>query len=238
MKEAFKMTLKTKKWVTNLLFILVIPLIILIGIYLFNDRKYNIISMMIAIIACMPGFYKYEKKNSNMLLIVIIAVLSAISIVGRLAFGLVPFFKPVSAVVILSGIYLGREEGFLIGALSAIGSNIFFGQGPWTPFQMFTWGMIGFISGIPYISKKCRNSKYYLSLLGAASGIIFTLIMDLWSTLNFQDFSFDRYGLLLIKAIPVTLVYIFSNIIFLLVLKEPIGKMLERIDQKYGIKDM
>ncbi|MEG0255427.1 ECF transporter S component [Vagococcus sp.] len=229
---------KNKKIVTNVLFIVMIPLIILLGIYLFNDRKYNIISILIAIIACIPGFYKYEKQDSNMLLIVIIAVLSAISIIGRVAFGLVPFFKPVSAVVILSGLYLGKEEGFLIGALSAIGSNIFFGQGPWTPFQMFTWGMIGFISGIPYISKKCRESKFALSLLGAFSGIIFTLIMDLWSTLNFQDVSLERYGVLLVKAIPVTLIYIVSNIIFLLLLKEPIGNMLERIDQKYGIKEM
>lgn len=229
---------KNKKIVTNVLFIVMIPLIILLGIYLFNDRKYNIISILVAIIACIPSFYKYEKQDSNMLLIVIIAVLSAISIIGRVAFGLVPFFKPVSAVVILSGLYLGKEEGFLIGALSAIGSNIFFGQGPWTPFQMFTWGMIGFISGIPYISKKCRESKFALSLLGAFSGIIFTLIMDLWSTLNFQDVSLERYGVLLVKAIPVTLIYIVSNIIFLLVLKEPIGNMLERIDQKYGIKEM
>ncbi len=229
---------KNKKLITNILLVVVIPLVILLGIYLFNDRKYNIISILVAIIACIPGFYKYEKSDSNMLLIVVIAVLSAISIVGRVAFGLIPFFKPVSAVVILSGIYLGKEEGFLIGALSAIGSNIFFGQGPWTPFQMFTWGMIGFISGIPYISKKCKESKVSLSLLGAFAGIIFTMIMDLWSTLNFQEISFARYGVLLVKAAPITLIYIVSNIIFLLVLREPIGKMLERIDQKYGIKEM
>ncbi|MFC6348162.1 ECF transporter S component [Vagococcus carniphilus] len=229
---------KNKKIAMNLLLVVGVPLLILLGIYLFNDRKYNIISILVAIVACIPGFYKYEKRDSNMLLIVVIAVLSAISIIGRVAFGLIPFFKPVSAVVILSGIYLGKEEGFLIGALSAIGSNIFFGQGPWTPFQMFTWGMIGFISGLPWISKKCKENKFYLSLLGAFSGIIFTMIMDLWSTLNFQDVSLERYGLLLIKAAPITLIYIVSNIIFLLVLQEPIGKMLERIDQKYGIKEM
>lgn len=228
--------MKHKKRITTVIILLVIPLVLLLGIYLFQDRKYNIISILIVLLACVPGFYKYEKSDTNMLLIVLIAVLAALSIVGRIVFAPVPFFKPVSAIVILTGLYLGSEEGFLVGALAAIGSNIFYGQGPWTPFQMFSWGLIGFISGIPYISKKCRQSNWYLSVLGTLTAIFFTLIMDLWSTLNFQDISFARYGVLLVKALPITGIYIVSNIVFLLVLKEPIGNMLERIQQKYGIK--
>lgn len=228
---------KTNKYISLLIIVLLIPVIILLGVYLFNDRKYNIISIIVAFASCIPIFYKYEKNDTHILLIVIIAVLAAISIVGRIVFAPVQFFKPVSAVVILTGIYLGSEEGFLVGALSAIGSNMFFGQGPWTPFQMFTWGMIGLISGIPYIQKKCKESKICLSLLGAGAGILFTLIMDIWTTLNFQEISLTRYGFYLVKALPITIIYIISNIAFLLLLKEPIGKMLERIIKKYGIKE-
>jgi hypothetical protein len=79
---------------------------------------------------------------------VIIAVLCGIAVAGRAAFFMLPQFKPVVAIVIIAGASLGAESGFIVGALSGFVSNFIFGQGPWTPWQMFAFGMIGFIAGL------------------------------------------------------------------------------------------
>lgn len=227
---------KRKQHLLSLLFIVIlIPLVIGFGVVLLKDRKYNIISLLIIFLSFVPLFLNYERKEANTRIMVLIAVLTAISTVGRVVFYGLPFFKPVAAIVIISGIYLGSEVGFLVGALSAVISNMMFGQGPWTPFQMFAWGLIGFLTGLPLISQKCQESKWFSCLIGIVAGLMFSLIMDIWSGLSFQDFSLLRYQALIIKALPVTLIYMVSNVVFLLVLQHPIGDILERIKIKYGL---
>lgn len=80
--------------------------------------------------------------------IALIAVMTAMSVAGRFVFAALPGFKPVTAVVVLCGMYLGADAGFICGALSALISNCYFGQGPWTPFQMLVWGIIGLVAGL------------------------------------------------------------------------------------------
>lgn len=89
-----------------------------------------------------------KRKNHRQEKVVVIAVMIAMTVASRMLFAFSPGFKPVSAMVIICGMAFGRESGFLCGSLSAVASNFFFGQGPWTPFQMLAWGMIGWISGI------------------------------------------------------------------------------------------
>lgn len=84
----------------------------------------------------------------------ILSVMVALSVLGRFAFSVLPHFKPVTAIVVIAGMYLGAESGFLCGALSAVLSNIMFGQGPWTPFQMFSWGLIGLLAAFFSVSLK------------------------------------------------------------------------------------
>ena len=127
---------------------IVIPLVMYAGITMFGDRKYYFISIMIIILACVPLFLSFERRKPQPREILTIAVMSAISVAGRCLFVVTPGFKPVAAITAITGFSLGAEAGFLTGATSALVSNMFFGQGPWTPFQMFTWGMIGFIAGL------------------------------------------------------------------------------------------
>lgn len=206
-----------------------------ICIVLWSDRKYSLVSLMIVLLALIPNCYSFEKRQANTRKMVLIAVMVALSVVGRGIFVLVPFFKPVTAIVVITAIYFGAEAGFLTGALSAVISNFFFGQGPWTPFQMFTWGMIGFVAGIPFMQKFLKK-KIPLVFYGIVSGFLFSLIMDIW-TVVFMDggFVWKRYGALLISGLPVSLIYAVSNVLFLLILQKPIGEKLERIRIKYGI---
>ena len=207
---------------------------LLLGVTVFHDRAYLWISLWIALVSCLPFFLAFERKQNSTGHIVILAVLTILSVMGRFAFAAVPHFKPVAAIVVITGMYLGPESGFLCGAFSALLSNILFGQGPWTPFQMFAWGIIGFLAGLA--SGILRRSRVALGIGGALAGVLFSLLMDVWTALFLDGtLKLSRYFAAVAMAAPVTLVYAGSNVLFLLLLAGPIGKKLQRVMQKYGI---
>ncbi|MEG1609037.1 MAG: ECF transporter S component [Clostridia bacterium] len=211
----------------------IIPLVVILGAVLFAGKKYNIISIIIAVLACAPFFIAYERGEQKIREMVIVAVMIALSVAGRCIFAFIPGFKPVTAVVIVAGIFLGKEAGFLTGALSAVISNLIFGQGPWTPFQMLVWGLIGFVCGL---FGRRLNKWWWLILVGAVSGVAFSMVMDLWTALSIDGgFVWQRYVASLVVSLPWMAVYVISNCVFLLALVSPIGKRLERLKQKYGI---
>lgn len=189
---------------------------------------------MIIILASIPFFLSFERRKPQPREILIIAVMSAISVTGRALFVITPGFKPVAAIAAITGFSLGAEAGFLTGAISALVSNMFFGQGPWTPFQMFMWGIIGFIGGL--LGKTgIMHKKIPLILFGIFAGILFSFGMDIWGTMSLYGvFSIKAYIVALTSAVPFTIVYAVSNVIFLLILARPIREKLERINNKYG----
>lgn len=223
-----------KKVIKYLCVFLVAPLIVLCGVFFLDDRKYAFVSLALSVVACIPFFVSFEKGKNDARRIVIIAVMTALSVAGRFVFAPIPFFKPVTAIVIITAIYLGAEAGFITGAFSAVVSNFYFGQGPWTPFQMFAWGLIGFLAGL--LAKRLLESKVLLIIFGALSGVVFSFIMDVWTTLWADGtFNIARFIASITTAAPFTVVYMVSNVIFLLLLTKPIGRKLQRLKTKYGI---
>lgn len=226
---------RNKNILSYLMILIIIPCVIVLGVRVFDDRKYNFISMAIAVMGCIPFFMVFEGGKTNTKRIVVLAVLTSISVVGRIIFGFLPGVTPTAAIVIITGVYLGSETGFLCGALSAIVSNIFFGQGPWTPFQMFSWGIIGFIAGLPGLSKMLK-SKVCVAFYGALSGIAYSILMDIWTVISLDGtFNITRYLAALITAIPYTVTYIISNVIFLVIAIKPIGMKIQRLKVKHGL---
>jgi energy-coupling factor transport system substrate-specific component len=227
---------KHKKKMSHTIIMFLIPLMIIIGVFVFDDRSYLIMSLIIAFLSMIPLFLTFEQKEKNTRNLVLLAVLVAISVVGRFLFAAVPGFKPVTAIVVLSAIFFGAESGFLVGSLSAILSNMYFGQGPWTPFQMFSWGLIGFIAGLPYVSRQLQTSKFKLILYGIFSGIVFSLLMDIWTVMAMDGrFNFSRYIGVVTLSFPFMVIYAVSNVVFLLLTIKPIGEKLKRIKIKFGI---
>ena len=160
--------------------------------------------------------------------IVLVAIMTALSIAGRF----IPMFKPVTAMTIITGAYLGGGSGFLVGALSALLSNFYFGQGPWTPFQMMAWGSIGIVAGC--LAKWLKGSRMFMLMFGLLSGIAYSLIMDIWTVLWYaKGFDWSLYMVALVTAIPHTVLYSISNLIFLFIMAKPFGVKLERIKIKY-----
>ena len=156
----------------------------------------------------------------------------AISVIGRFIFAPIPGFKPVTATVVITAMYFGGEAGFMTGALSAVISNFYFGQGPWTPFQMFSWGIVGFIAGVA--ADPLKRSKIALVIYAVVSGVLYSLLMDVWTVLWADGyFNISRYIAAVISAVQFTVVYAVSNVVFLLIFEKPIGKVLERVKKKY-----
>ncbi|MCR1898232.1 ECF transporter S component [Irregularibacter muris] len=237
--QSKKSHLNKKKYqlLSWIILLLGIPIVILLGVKLFNDRKYNLISIIIAFFACVPFFLQFERRKPRAREVMVIAVMSAISVTGRLIFAVLPGFKPVTAITAITGIALGPETGFLTGAISAIASNMFFGQGPWTPFQMLSWGLMGFIAGI--LGKfNIMQNKIILSLYGIFSGILYSLLMDIWFVLSIDGlFSWDKYIFAIASALPFMVIYALSNVFFLLLFSRPLGEKLQRMKTKYGLME-
>lgn len=203
-------------------------------IILFSGKYYDVASLIAAFLSCIPFYITFEKSKATSKEIMLVALMTAFSVCGRIMFSFIPFFKPITAFTIISGMYLSTPAGFICGSFSALISNIYFGQGPWTLFQMISWGLIGFISGV--IGEKLLEKRIILVIYAFISGVLFSLIMDLWTVLNIdKEFNFSRYIIQLISSFPIMIVYSLSNIVFLILLQKPIGKKLKRAKKRCGI---
>lgn len=223
-----------KKVFPYLIYAVAFPLLAIGGAFVFKDKFYAWVTIAAVLLACLPFFIRFEKKETDAKTLILIAVMIALSVVGRFIFAPLPGFKPVTAMTVLTAMYFGSDAGFMTGALTAVISNFYFGQGPWTPFQMFSWGIIGLLAGI--FAEKLKKSKVSLSIFGALSGILYSLLMDIWTVLWADGyFNFARYLAALVSSLQFTVIYAVSNVIFLLLLSKPTGKILQRVKTKYGI---
>lgn len=203
---------------------------VIIGGFVVSQKNYIYIAFVLTVLALILFITGFDKRKIGSRRMVITAIMIVLCVVGRF----IPFFKPITAITVLSAMYLGSEAGFFVGALSAFISNFYFGQGPWTPFQMLAWGIIGFIAGI--VNCSLKKSKVMLYAFGVLSGIAFSMIMDVWTVLWYSGgFNIKLYLAAIVSAAPVTLVYCVSNVIFLMLFAKPFGQKLERIKIKYGI---
>lgn len=228
----------SKRTIASMFLILIlIPVTIWIGITLFDDRKYFVISLAIAVYCMLPFFLIFEGRKPQAKELLTIAVLVAIAVAGRAAFFMVPSFKPVVAVTIISAVCFGAESGFLVGALSMLSSNMLFGQGPWTPWQMFAAGIIGFLAGILFQKGWLKARKISLCIYGfLATVFIYGGIMNP-ASLVMTSYAITKRNLLAIymSGLPVDLVHASATVIFLWIASKPMIEKLERIKVKYGM---
>ncbi len=219
--------------------LLAIFLTLFAGIFWFGDRRYYFISIMIIaeIFALFFGLFEGRKPKSREL--VIIALLCAIGVAGRGVFYMLPQFKPVIAIVIIAGICFGGEAGFLVGAVTGFVSNFFFGQGPWTPWQMVGFGLIGLLAGLFFKKGFLRPTKIILCIFGAITTVLIyggltnaSMVIMYQANPNLQMFIASFAA-----GLPFDLMHAVSTVFFLWFMAEPMTEKLERIKIKYGIAD-
>ena len=232
-----KRKLRKRTILATALILLLIPLTLFIGVYCFGGKRYYFISLLILLECMLPFFLIFEGRKPQARELVLIAVLVALNVAGRAVFFMLPEFKPVVAMTILAGVAFGGETGFLVGAMTMLVSNMLFSQGPWTPWQMFAMGIIGWLAGILYRKGVLRRSKLSLCIFGViASTVVFGGIMNpasalMWSnTINWKIIM-SYY----ITGIPVDLVRAVATFVFLWLGAEPMLEKLDRIKVKYGL---
>ena len=181
----------------------------------------------LAVVLFLAGF---ERKAVGSRRLVIVSVMTALCITGRF----IPLFKPITALTIITAMYLGGESGFLVGAMAALLSNFYFGQGPWTAFQMLAWGLIGLFAG--YLAQPMKKHRALLLLYGVLSGLVYSRAMDVWTVMWYDStLNWSVYLSAIIAALPHTILYALSNFAFLWFLARPFGEKLERVKIKYGV---
>jgi energy-coupling factor transport system ATP-binding protein len=236
-KEKRKLSKRTLAAAISIL--LLIPLTIFIGVYYLGGRKYYFIALLILVETMLPFFLIFEGRKPQARELTVIAVLCAIGVVGRAAFFMLPAFKPVLALVIVAGVAFGGETGFLVGAMTMVASNVLFGQGPWTPWQMFSAGIIGFLAGVLFRKGWLRRSRVSLCIYGAiATIVIYGGIMNPAAALIYTETL--NWKLLLtyyVSGIPVDLIHATATVLFLWLAAEPMLEKLDRIKVKYGLMD-
>ena len=215
-----------------------------------------LLSLAVVLVSLGMFFAGFEGSRPRMRDIMPVVVLAALAAAGRILFAPFPDFKPVSAIAIIAGVAFGRRSGFMVGALAALASNFFFGQGPWTPWQMYAWGLIGYLAGalaqtglfdgaIAHndTGEKAASSQLRrvitappLYLYGFISGPLYGVILNLWSIIGFyhpQDAL--QFALVYAAALPFDIVHGVATVVFLLALYAPWHRKLERVKRKYGI---
>ena len=228
----------TKRTVAAALMILIaIPLTIFVGYYYLSDRKYYFISLLIILETMIPFCMVFESRKPQARELVVISVLCAIAVSGRAAFFMLPQFKPVAALVVIAGVCFGGETGFLVGAVTGFVSNFFFGQGPWTPWQMFAFGIIGFVAGVLFRKGFLRRTKTSLCVFGFLSAVfIYGGIMNPASVIMYQENpNREMFISAYVMGLPFDLVHAVSTAFFLWFISEPMIDKLERIKIKYGL---
>ncbi len=233
-----KTRLRKRTLLATLIILLLIPFTIYVGIFFLGDRKYYFISLLIVLEIMLPFILLFEERRPQARELVIISVLSAIAVSGRIAFMMLPQFKPMLALIIVSGICFGGETGFLVGAVTAFVSNMYFGQGPWTPWQMFAFGIVGFLAGI-FFFKNHFKSKLSVSVFGfLVTLIVHGTILNISFVITGQGaVTFDMIKSSIIMGFPLDLIHAASTAFFLWFIFEPMQEKIERIKIKYGITE-
>jgi len=233
-KEERKISRSTL-WGIAVLLIL-IPLTIFIGKVYLGDRKYYFISLLIIIEIMLPFLLAFEKKKPTAREVVVLSVLCAMAVLGRMAFFMLPQFKPMAAIIIITGVCFGAESGFLVGAVSMFVSNFFFSQGPWTPWQMFGFGVVGFISGLLFkkgLLRKTRGSMCIFSVIAVV--VFYGVILNIGSVIMYTSPTKDLILSALALGLPLDVIHGVSTAFFLYTCAPEMIEKLERIKSKYGL---
>ncbi|MDI9471364.1 MAG: ATP-binding cassette domain-containing protein [Bacillota bacterium] len=228
----------SKRTKISLLFsFLAIPLTIAAGLMIDGGRRYMVISLAITIETMLPFFLIFEGRRPKARELVILSVLSALAIGGRAVFFALPGFKPVAAMVILTGVAFGGESGFMVGAMTMLSSNVLFGQGPWTPWQMFAMGTIGLLAGIFFRKGLLHRDRISLSVFGALTTfLVYGGIMNPASVLMYQpNPNWQMILTAYITGIPADAIHATATVLFLWLFSEPMLEKLDRVKVKYGL---
>ena len=186
-------------------------------------------------LALATGFAWYERSRPDARIVALVATLAAFAALGRIAFAAVPNVKPTTDIVLISGYALGGGPGFVVGALAGLTSNFFFGQGPWTPWQMAAWGATGLIgAGLATVTRG-RISRWPLAIVCAVVGFAFTAAQDLGDWVNYSDHSLAQLGVYVGKGAGFDVIHAAGCLAFALAFGPALTRSIARFAERLQV---
>ncbi len=233
-------------WLSLVIMVLLVPLAVVLFTRL--KQSFYLSGLTIIVLTIAAFFLHFESRKPQARELVLLAVLCALAIASRAAFGFVPHFKPMLAIVMLTGIAFGPEAGFLCGAISGFASNFIFGQGPWTPWQMFAYGIGGMLAGLFALcgilkkSPRAWRDGGWRDILGlTVFGFLCILLVvgPLLDTSTFfmAGFSASSPLAVYLAGVPVNCVHGSAVALTMLLFGKPLLDRLRRIQIKYGMME-
>ena len=214
---------------------IVIFILLVSSIIFLKYNAYLLVSLAIIFCMMLPFFARFEIRKITGREVVILAILAAIAAVGRVPFAALPSVQPTSFVIIITGLVFGAESGFIVGAVAAIVSNIFLGQGPWTPWQMYAWGMMGMSAGL-FRNTWWMKKMWGKVIFGFIWGYLFGWFMNLWIVVsNIENLTWELFASIYVASIYFDLAHGLSNVFFLIVFSTSWIRIMERFKRKYGL---
>ena len=208
---------------------------VLVACALADIDQAAVLTAAVAVAAIAVFLVGWERSRPGLRQIMPTVVLGALAAAGRILFAAFPDVKPVSAICILAGAVFGRRSGFMVGALAALVSNFFFGQGPWTPWQMYAWGMVGYLAGM-LADRGLLEKPAVVYSFGFASAFFYGLLLNSWTVVGFvRPLNWETALLTYAAAAPFDLIHAVATVAFLAIVFVPWRRKLERIRAKYGL---
>ncbi len=223
-----------KKALSVLIPFAILPALVISGLFVFRAKGMLWMITAVCALTLILFICGFEKRKTGTRRLVLTAAFIALASIGRIICSPLPGVNPITAVTVLAAVYLGGEAGFMIGAFSALISNVAASQGTWTPFQMLAWGLIGMVAGL--LGRLLEGHKIRLCIYTLTAGVAYSLIMDIFTVIwEMNEFIFSAYRAAVITALPFTAIYALSNVLFTFLLEKTFREKLGRIKMKYEI---
>ena len=195
---------------------------------------WEVASFLIVGAVIVAGFAWYERSRPPSQVVALVAALAALAIAGRIAFAAFPNVKPTTDIVIFAGYALGGAPGFAVGALAALVSNFWFGQGPWTPWQMAGWGLCGVLGALLALGVRDAGRLTLAATCGFA-GILYGALLNFSLMATYGgDLSLRHFLVLEARAIPFEIAHVVGNVALALVAGPAMVRMLARFRERFA----
>jgi Prenyltransferase and squalene oxidase repeat len=195
--------------------------------------SWQVASFLIVGVVLLTGFAWYERSRPSAQVVALVALLAALAIAGRVAFAAIPNVKPTTDITIFAGYALGPAPGFAVGALTALVSNFWFGQGPWTPWQMAGWGLCGVFGALLAIGGR-RVGRFTLAAACGFAGIAYGALLNFSLMATYGgELSLERFLVLESRAVPFDAAHAIGNVVFALIAGPAMVRMLTRFRERF-----
>ena len=199
--------------------------------------SWSLASFLVLAVALGAGFTWYERTHPSSQVLALVATLAALAALGRVAFAPLPNVKPTTDIVLLSGFALGGAPGFAVGAVAALASNVVFGQGPWTPWQMTAWGLVGIFGAALAVAGRGHARRLPLAVACGAAGVLYGAILDFSTWTQFTgDHTLGEYLAISGTALPFNVAHVVGNVVFALAFGPAFVRALTRFRARFEVR--